>query len=114
MTDEIYARQMAVMHEITARARTHQREVTRIWELIPVAQRFWPTIGTPAMEDSSEEILRELDDLFRRCQLPGGMLARLCQPSEPAPVEVPTFQSSINAFIHAARETLHPAGPPAL
>ncbi|WP_046729395.1 hypothetical protein [Streptomyces humi] len=110
---EQHARRMAAMHEIDARAHVHRREVTRIWELIPVATGFWRTIGTPEMEAGSEAVLQELRDLFSTCELPGGMLATLCQPSERAPVDVPTFDEAITGFIHAARIALHPAEPTA-
>ncbi|MEV8034377.1 hypothetical protein [Streptomyces sp. NPDC086182] len=113
LIEEIQARRMAAMHELNARGRTHRREVTRIYELLPVAEGFWRTIGTSAMEGSSEDVLRELRQLFSTCGVPGGMLATLCQPSEPGPEDMPTFHDAINSFIRAAREALHPAEPPA-
>lgn len=113
LVEQQHALRMAAMYEINDRARAHPHEVTRIWELVPVAQGFWHTIGTPGMEDSSTDVLQELRDLFSTCEISGGLLATLCQPHEPVPGNVTPFQDAIKGFIRAASEALHPAGPPA-
>lgn len=112
LTDEQYARRMSAMYETDARAHTHRREVTRIWELVPVAQRFWHTIGTPAMEASSENALQELRNLFRTCEIPAGLLATLCEPHDPVPEGITTFDEALNDFIRAASEALHLVAEP--
>jgi hypothetical protein len=110
LVDQEHAFRIAAMYEINDRAIAHPHEVTRIWELVPVAQGFWHTIGTPAMEDSSTDVLQELRDLFSTCEISGGLLATVCQPHEPVPENVTTFQDAINDFIRAASEALHPTG----
>ncbi|MET4924239.1 hypothetical protein P3L51_18070 [Streptomyces sp. PSRA5] len=113
LVDQQHALRMAAMYEINDRALAHPHEVTRIWELVPVAQGFWHTIGTPAMEDSSTDVLQELRDLFSTCEISGGLLATLCQPHEPTPQNVTPFRDAINNFVRAASEALHPALLPA-
>ncbi|MFH9500605.1 hypothetical protein ACH4L9_34905 [Streptomyces globisporus] len=114
LTDQQYARRMSAMHETNARAHTHRREVTRIWELIPIAQGFWRTIGTSAMEESSENVLQELRNLFRTCEIPAGLLVTLCEPRDRVPEDITPFQDALSDFIRAASEALHLiAEPPA-
>ncbi|WP_406469270.1 hypothetical protein OH738_19395 [Streptomyces hirsutus] len=108
-----HALRRAAMFEVNDRALAHPHEVARIWELVPVAQGFWHTIGTPGMEDSSTDVLQELRDLFSTCEISGGLLATLCQPHEPVPENVTPYDDAIKDFIRAASEALHPAGPPA-
>ncbi|MET4670440.1 hypothetical protein [Streptomyces sp. PvR018] len=112
LTDQLHARRMSAMYETDARARTHRREVTRIWELVPVAQRFWHTIGTSLMEESSENVLRELRNLFHTCEIPAGLLATLCEPHEPVPEDITPFHEALNDFIRAASEALHLVAEP--
>ncbi|MFF7130819.1 hypothetical protein ACFZBZ_00605 [Streptomyces sp. NPDC008196] len=116
VVEQTHARKRAAMHEVGLRGRTHRQEVARIWELVPVAQGFWHTIGTPGMEDSSNEVLAELRALFSRCELPAGLIATLCQPHDDSPlsVDIPSFDEAIRGFIRAAREALHPEGTPTL
>lgn len=109
--EQRHALRMAAMREVSDRARPH--EMTRIWELVPVVQGFWRTIGTSAMEDSSEELLQELRDLFSACEVTGGLLVTLCEPDDPAPESVPSFRDASNEFVRAASQALEPAGPPA-
>ncbi|MFE9701762.1 MULTISPECIES: hypothetical protein [unclassified Streptomyces] len=107
LTDQEYALRTAAMWEINSRSYAHPREVARIWELVPVAQGFWLTIGTSAMEDSSTDVLQELRDLFSTCEIPRGILAILCQPHEPVPENITPFQHALNDFIRAASGALH-------
>lgn len=113
MVEQQHALPSAAFYEIRDRGAAHSREVMRIWELIPLAQGFWRTIGTPAMEDRSTDVLHELQDLFSTCEIPGHLLATVCEPHEPATRNVTSFDNAINDFIRAASEALHPAGPPA-
>lgn len=113
LVDQQHALRMGAMYEINNRAHSHPHEVTRIWELAPVAQGFWHTIGTSAMEASSTDVLEELRNLFSTCEMPGGILPTLCQPHEPMPENITPFREAINGFIRAASEALIPEGPPA-
>ncbi|MGW3646667.1 hypothetical protein [Streptomyces sp. NPDC000878] len=116
VAEQTHALKMAAMHEVRLRSRTHRQEVVRIWELVPVAQGFWRTIGTPDMEDSSNELLAELRALFSRCELSTGLIATLCQPHDHDPLlaDIPSVNEAIKGFIRAAREALHPERVPAL
>ncbi|MGW4889516.1 hypothetical protein [Streptomyces murinus] len=113
LVDQEHALRMAAMYEVNDRALAHPHEARRIWELLAVAQGFWHTIGTSAMEDSSTDVLQELRDLFSTCGISGGLLTTLCQPHEPVPENVTPFQDAMNGFLRAASEALHPTGPPA-
>ncbi|MEV8548177.1 hypothetical protein [Streptomyces sp. NPDC051572] len=105
---ENHARQRAALNELTLRNGTHSQEVTRIWELIPLAQSSWPSIGTA--EDTSTAVLTELRQLFTTCGLPLGLIVTLCEPHEPASGDLP-FDETSRDFIRAAREALHSEEP---
>ncbi|MFF0337743.1 hypothetical protein ACFYUM_34785 [Streptomyces fimicarius] len=110
--EENHARRTAAMTDLNLRNRTHPQEVTRIWELIPVARSFWRSIGTP--EDTSTAVLAELRDLFTACELSPGLISTLCEPHEPASGDHPSFDEASRDFIRAAREVLHSEGLPAV